>query len=119
MVIPILFFDGGEVYLLALFQGEVDDLARFFIVSRKMAFQHPSTVDVRFHHFGRDVFLWHGLIVMVDDGLGPGRWCLVGPGLICGAVAGDARVGAVLSCGSHCCGEVVVVGGGGWWNWWR
>ena len=73
-------------------------------------------MDTLFHDLSRHLFLWHRLAAVVDDRLGLGGYAFAGLGLIGGAaVIGDARVSAVLACGTHCCGEVVVGG----WKWWR
>jgi hypothetical protein len=76
------------------------------VVVRNMGGQtDPSGITIGFHDFGRDVFLGHRRAVLVDDGLvGFRGCCFVGPRGIGGTVAGDARVGAVLAGGSHCCG---------------
>ena len=81
-----------------------------FSARRTHASNH-SAITIRLRHFGRDVFLGHRVFpALVDDGLGSGVLRLAGPGLVGGAVTGDARVGAVLSRGAHGCGEVVVGG---------
>jgi hypothetical protein len=98
------------IYILG-FPEKVDDLMPFIRITS------PSLVDTRLHDFGRDVFLWRGSVVVVDDRLRlGGRRNFAGLGLVGGAaVVGDAGVGTALACGSHCCGEVVVGG----WRWWR
>jgi hypothetical protein len=93
-----------------VFPDEVGDSKTFFQLGSARWMVSPSRVDTLFHDLSRGLFLGHRLAPMVDDGFGL-RGCGFGLDWICSAaVVGDAGVGAVLACGTHCCGEVVVGG---------